>query len=82
MNGEKLSVDVEEAILYCDESADTIFVRGYCMDQIFDADETDLNYKTLSSKTLTAKADRKARKAKEYNEHVTTLTCTNASKSF
>ncbi len=43
MNGEKLSADDTEAMLYCDELADTIFDHGYCMDQIFNADKTSLN---------------------------------------
>ncbi len=47
MNGEKLSVDEVEAILYCDELTDTMLDHGYCMDQIFSADETSLNYKML-----------------------------------
>ncbi len=48
-----------EATLYCDELADTIFYHGSCTDQIFNADETGLNYKILPSKTLATKADRK-----------------------
>ncbi len=47
-----------EATLYCDELADTIFNHDYCMDQIFNTDETCLNYKILPSKTLAAKANR------------------------
>ncbi len=31
VNGEKLSVDEVEAILYCDELTDIIFDLGYCM---------------------------------------------------
>ncbi len=44
MNGEKLSADELETKLYCDELADTIFDHGYCMDQIFNTDETGPNY--------------------------------------
>ncbi len=31
MDGEKLSVDEVEAMLYCDELTDIIFDHGYCM---------------------------------------------------
>ncbi len=49
-NGKKLIEDEVEATLYRDESADTIFNLGYCMDQIFYTDETSLTYKMLPSK--------------------------------
>ncbi len=42
------SLDVNMAS-YCDELTDTIFDHGYCMDQIFNADATGLNYKMLPS---------------------------------
>ncbi len=57
---EKLSVDEVEAMLYCDELADTILHRGYCMDQIFIADGTGFSYKMLPSKTLVVKAEKEA----------------------
>ncbi len=71
-----------EAMLYCDELADTISDYGYWMDSIFNAGETCLNYKMLSSKTLAAKADREAPRAKKCKEHTTVLTYTNAYQSF
>lgn len=52
------------------------------MDQIFNADETGLNYKMLPSKTSAAKADREAPGAKKSKERVTVLTCANVSGSF
>ncbi len=60
VNSEKLSADEVDGMLYCDELADTIFDHYYCMDQIFNADETSQNHKTLPSKTLAAKVDRGA----------------------
>ncbi len=56
MNGEKLSTDDVEDTLYCDELADTVFDRDYCMDQIFNADKTNL--KSLKYKLSAAIADR------------------------
>ncbi len=43
VNCEELSADEVEAMLHCDESVDIIFHRGYCMDQIFNENKTDLN---------------------------------------
>ncbi len=37
-----------------------ILMKFESMDQIFNTDETGLNYKMLSSKTLAAKADQEA----------------------
>ncbi len=51
MNGEKLYyADEVETTSYCDELADITFDHGYCMAQIFNTDETGLNYKMLPSK--------------------------------
>ncbi len=65
VNCEKLSEDKVEVTLYCDELADTIFHRGYCTDQIFNTDETSLNYKMLLRRTLAMKANREAPVAKK-----------------
>ncbi len=83
MNDEKLSIDGVDTMLYCDELVDTIFDHGYCMDQIFNPDETSLNYKMFPSKTtLAVKADREAPGAKKCKECVPVLTSTNTSRSF
>ncbi len=82
VNGEKLSADKLKATLYCDELAGSIFDHGYCVDQIFNADETGLNYKMLSSKTLVVIADKEAHGAKKCKECVPVLTCPNACASF
>ncbi len=79
MNGKKLSADEVEAVLYCDELPDTIFDHGYYIDQIFNTDDTGLNYRMLPSKTLAMKADREAPRAKKCKECVTVPTCVNAS---
>ncbi len=76
---EKLSEDEVEVTLCCDELADTIFDYGYCMDQIFNTDEIGLNYKMWPSQTLVAKADRETPGVKKCQEHMTVLTCANAS---
>ncbi len=67
MNGERFSVPM----LYSDELADITFDLGCCMDQIFNTDENDLNYKMLPSKFSTVKADREAPGTKKCEEHVT-----------
>ncbi len=70
-NDEKLSADKVEVMLYCVVLADTISAQCYCMNRIFNADGTGLNYKMLSSKTLAVRADREASGAKRCKEHVT-----------
>ncbi len=82
MKGEKLSADEVQAILYCDEIADTIFDHGYKTDLIFNTDETSLNNKMLPSKTSAAKANQKAPGAKKFKECATVLICAKASRSF
>ncbi len=52
------------------------------MDQIFNADDTSLNYKMLPYKTLTVKADREAPGAKKCKEYLTVLTCAITYRSF
>ncbi len=73
-NVEKLSEDEIEATLYYEELADTIIEHGYCMDQIFNADETSLNDKMLRSMTLAANADKETPEAKKFKEN----DCSNA----
>lgn len=80
--GEKLSADEISATLFCDELGDLIYDGGYCMDQIFNADETGLNYKMLPDKTLASKSEKEAPGAKMSKERVTVMTCANASGSF
>ncbi len=82
VNGQKSSADKVEATLYCHESAEPIFDHRYCTDQIFNANETSLSYKMLPSKILAMKADREAPILKKCKEHVTVLTCANASGSL
>ncbi len=65
-----------------DELADTIFDHSYCTDQIFNTDETRLNYKILPNKTLAAKADREAPEAKKCKECMTLLMRATAPRSF
>ncbi len=55
VNGKKLSANEVDAKLCSDELADKIFSHSYCMGQIFNANETGLNYKMLPSKTLAGK---------------------------
>ncbi len=71
-------MDAVEATFYCDELIDTIFDHDYSTDQIFNTEETSLNYKMF----LAAKANREAPGVNMYEECVTVLTRANASRSF
>ncbi len=70
MNGEKLRADEVEVTLYCDKLAVTILDHGYCINQIFNTDETSLNYKMFLIQTSAVKADREAPGTKKCNECV------------
>lgn len=71
----KISVDVFKT-----EFEDLI--QGYTKDQIFNADETGLNFKMLPNKSLAAKAEMSAPGHKLSKERITVLACSNASGSF
>ncbi len=67
---------------YCIELQELIFKKGYSLDQIFNADETGLNYKMLPDTTLALPTERSALGTKKAKERVTIMTCSNASGSF
>lgn len=80
--GEKISADEDAVGPYCDELRASILEEGYVLDQIFNADETGLNYKMLPTQTLAFKTETSAPGAKMSKERVTVLNCANASGTF
>ncbi len=62
--GGKLLVDEDAVSPYCDIIRAFILEEGYVLDQTFNVDETDLNYKMLPEKTLALKSERSAPGAK------------------
>lgn len=80
--GEKLSANEDAVDPFRENLLDFIWKKKYTLDQIFNADETGLNYKMLPSKTLAVKTEISAPGAKKSKERVTIMTCANASGSF
>lgn len=78
--GKKMSADQDAVDVFKTEFEDLI--QGYTKDQIFNADETGLNFKMLPNKSLAAKAEMSAPGHKLSKERITVLACSNASGSF
>lgn len=58
-------------------SALSYWKNGYVLNQIFNADETGMNYKMLPQETLVLRTERSAPGAKKSKQGVSILNCTN-----
>lgn len=58
------------------------YLQGYSKDQIFNADETGLNFKMLPKRSLASRDEKSAPGHKMNKQRVTVLFCSNASGSF
>lgn len=76
--GEKLSANFEAVQLFRDKLHKVLDKDNLTGDQIFNCDETGLNYKMLPEKTLASKAEKAAPGYKRSKERVTILACSNA----
>lgn len=77
--GEKLSADVSSIENFKQDFKKQIKDNGYTYDQIYNCDETGLNYKMLPSKTLASGQEKSAPGHKRSKERVTVMACSNAS---
>ncbi|XP_068994150.1 tigger transposable element-derived protein 2-like [Neodiprion pinetum] len=77
--GEKLSADTAAADEYKSQFKDFVIEEGLSLDEVFNCDETPLNYKMLPSSTLTAASEAGAFGIKGKKERVTIMACSNAS---
>ncbi|XP_046492917.1 jerky protein homolog-like [Neodiprion pinetum] len=77
--GEKLSADTAAADEYKSQFKDFVIEEGLSLDEVFNCDESPLNYKMLPSSTLTAASEAGAFGIKEKKERVTIMACSNAS---
>lgn len=75
--GEKLSADRDAVDVFKTEFQE--FTEGYTKDQIYNADETGLNFKMLPQKSLASKQEKSAPGHKMNKERITVLACSNAS---
>lgn len=78
ITGERLSSDEAAACEYVNTFTDMILAENYSPQQIYNADETGLNFKSLPSKSLAAKEELTAPGFKMSKERVTVLACCNA----
>lgn len=80
IQGEKLSAISIESIDAYKTKFDQL-TAGYTRDQIYNADETGLNYKALPTKTLASLSEKYAPGHKMQKQRVTVMVCANASGS-
>lgn len=74
--GEKLSADKDAVDIFKTECDD--FLQGYCKDQIYNADESGLNFKMLPEKSLASRDEKSAPGHKMNKQRITVLFCSNA----
>lgn len=76
--GEKLSSNVQEMEQFKKKFQEFIKLESLTGDQIFNCDETGLNFKMLPTKSLASKTEAAAPGYKRSKERVTILACSNA----
>lgn len=77
--GEKLSADTSVVQAFQNRIEDIILTEKLTPDQLYNCDETGLNFKMLSSKSLALKDEKSAPGHKKMKERLTILACANAS---
>lgn len=81
ISGEKLSADTASAEEYLNKFRDLISSGNYSPQQIYNADETGLNFKALPNKSLASKEESSAPGFKMNKQRLTILACSNAAGS-
>ena len=82
MEGEKLSADRPAAESFISTFSQFVIENNLCLDQIFNCDETGLQFRLLPDKTLAAAFEKSADGRKESKNRVTLNLCSNASGSI
>lgn len=77
LQGEKLAADSDAASEFIESFPKFVKESGYSLDQIFNCDETGLNFRLLPTKTLTFEKSADGRKKSK--DRVTVNLCSNAS---
>ena len=72
VQGESLSADTSSVDTFCTELCSKVENEGYTLSQVFNADETDLWWRLMPSKSLVQCGE------KNYKNHRTVLGCANA----
>ena len=80
--GEKSAADTDAAVDFVPRFRAVIESRNISLDQIFNCDETGLNFRLLPEKTLAASFERSVDGRKKSKKRVTLNVCSNASGSI
>lgn len=78
ITGEKLSADLIAGQEYVEKLNKLIMEENYSPQQIYNADETGLNFKALPNKSLASREESSAPGFKMSKERVTVMACSNA----
>lgn len=81
-SGEKASADQEAAAIFPSQLKSLINDKGYVTDQIFNCDETGLNWKKMPARTFLTKNEKSAPGFKVSKDRFTLLFCANSSGSY
>lgn len=79
VQGERLSADKNASNKFCATFYEDMQAQGYTMDQIYNADETGLWWKTLPRKTFVTYEETRADGYKIAKDRITLMVCANAS---
>ena len=79
LQGEKKSADTDAASEFIKSFPKFVEEGGYSLDQIFNCDETGLNFRLLPTKTLAMSFEKSADGRKNSKDRVTVNLCSNAS---
>lgn len=79
ISGEKMSADKDGLAKFKDEFEKLVEEKKYSRDQIYNCDESGLNFRMMPSKTLASREEAAAPGYKKNKERITILACSNAS---
>ena len=78
LQGEKISADASAVEPFQDELQELLESEQLTLDQLYNCDETGLNYRMLPNKTLAGRSEKDASAMKKQKERVTWMSCSNA----
>lgn len=79
ISGEKWSADSQAVDPFKEKFLDYIKRENLTIDQVFNADETGVNWKMLPKSTLSARSEKAPSGLKGYKDRITVMACANAS---
>lgn len=79
IQGEKLSSDLVAGCAFVEKFKQDVLEKGYSRDDVYNADETGINWRALPSKSLASRREQSAPGFKVSKERLTAMVCANAS---